>query len=165
MNKKRSSPCAGGICSRFSEIENRFPEFTRPVHSSGVPIAQLKSAIRRAYRGIGGVDLGQVGAQLAKRGSVFRLGRQVDPLVRVGGAVVQFLVAVGVANVAPAFGADCVVVLVKCRDRRVRPSRAWPPQQRHQRMALECRSEEHTSELQSQAYLVCRLRLEKKKTS
>src|SRR2546425_11480771 len=29
---------------------------------------------------------------------------------------------------------------------------------------LQCRSEEHTSELQSLAYLVCRLLLEKKKT-
>src|SRR3712207_7273038 len=31
--------------------------------------------------------------------------------------------------------------------------------------ALEARSEEHTSELQSRQYLVCRLLLEKKKTS
>src|SRR2546430_11669393 len=30
--------------------------------------------------------------------------------------------------------------------------------------AIECRSEEHTSELQSQSNLVCRLLLEKKKT-
>src|SRR3712207_6917802 len=30
--------------------------------------------------------------------------------------------------------------------------------------SLECRSEEHTSELQSRQYLVCRLLLEKKKT-
>ena len=33
------------------------------------------------------------------------------------------------------------------------------------RRALAIRSEEHTSELQSQAYLVCRLLLEKKKCS
>src|SRR3712207_8610822 len=32
------------------------------------------------------------------------------------------------------------------------------------RVALELRSEEHTSELQSRQYLVCRLLLEKKKT-
>src|SRR2546425_9783336 len=42
-----------------------------------------------------------------------------------------------------------------------------PPSSRpplpHPRRA-ECRSEEHTSELQSLAYLVCRLLLEKKKT-
>src|SRR5258707_11202318 len=31
-------------------------------------------------------------------------------------------------------------------------------------VAFECRSEEHTSELQSRQYLVCRLLLEKKKT-
>src|SRR2546425_2278817 len=33
------------------------------------------------------------------------------------------------------------------------------------RLGDECRSEEHTSELQSLAYLVCRLLLEKKKSS
>src|SRR3712207_7295216 len=31
--------------------------------------------------------------------------------------------------------------------------------------SLDCRSEEHTSELQSRQYLVCRLLLEKKKTT
>src|SRR2546430_10218947 len=35
----------------------------------------------------------------------------------------------------------------------------------HQNTALPCRSEEHTSELQSQSNLVCRLLLEKKNTS
>src|SRR2546425_2095209 len=39
-----------------------------------------------------------------------------------------------------------------------------PPQQRPDLLGLEARSEEHTSELQSLAYLVCRLLLEKKKT-
>src|SRR5437879_9335348 len=33
------------------------------------------------------------------------------------------------------------------------------------KLTTECRSEEHTSELQSPMYLVCRLLLEKKKTS
>src|SRR2546425_5827932 len=36
-------------------------------------------------------------------------------------------------------------------------------QKRHQDVRLDARSEEHTSELQSLAYLVCRLLLEKKK--
>src|SRR3989441_7921033 len=40
--------------------------------------------------------------------------------------------------------------------------RALPPSTR---LLAEARSEEHTSELQSLAYLVCRLLLEKKKTS
>src|SRR3712207_8765995 len=45
---------------------------------------------------------------------------------------------------------------------------AWPHQGRHPRRAaasaaLSDRSEEHTSELQSRQYLVCRLLLEKKK--
>src|SRR6266404_9925481 len=45
---------------------------------------------------------------------------------------------------------------IRHRRRRVRPGRAQLPR-RH------ARSEEHTSELQSLAYLVCRLLLEKKK--
>src|SRR5205085_3805711 len=51
-------------------------------------------------------------------------------------------------------------------DRRVEPEQV-PAQAVHQRAAvwliLEPRSEEHTSELQSQSNLVCRLLLEKKK--
>src|SRR2546425_7140621 len=43
-----------------------------------------------------------------------------------------------------------------------RPDEGHP--EAHLRDALELRSEEHTSELQSLAYLVCRLLLEKKKT-
>src|SRR5947209_20148574 len=42
---------------------------------------------------------------------------------------------------------------------RGRPSRSGPPPGRSRRV----RSEEHTSELQSRQYLVCRLLLEKKK--
>ena len=68
---------------------------------------------------------------------MLRLSREIGPLVRVGGAVVKFFIAVRVADVAPAFGANGVVVSVKRRERRVRPRRAWPPKQRHQRMALE----------------------------
>src|SRR2546425_6972009 len=40
-----------------------------------------------------------------------------------------------------------------------------PARRRHPRALHRARSEEHTSELQSLAYLVCRLLLEKKKTS
>src|SRR3712207_8693303 len=43
---------------------------------------------------------------------------------------------------------------------RIAPLRTWPP---HQSLSA-VRSEEHTSELQSRQYLVCRLLLEKKKT-
>src|SRR2546430_13667264 len=43
-------------------------------------------------------------------------------------------------------------------------ARAFPPAWGHRRVCLgETRSEEHTSELQSQSNLVCRLLLEKKK--
>src|SRR5687767_15929182 len=52
------------------------------------------------------------------------------------------------------------------RDRRPQPPivglRYWPNQSAA-RYPAESRSEEHTSELQSLAYLVCRLLLEKKK--
>src|SRR3712207_7809098 len=42
-------------------------------------------------------------------------------------------------------------------------SRAGPGADRPSRVARQARSEEHTSELQSRQYLVCRLLLEKKK--
>src|SRR5229473_4260758 len=49
-----------------------------------------------------------------------------------------------------------------------RSRRAWAwdknPRRRSRCPRTRCRSEEHTSELQSLAYLVCRLLLEKKKT-
>ncbi|SVC78262.1 uncharacterized protein METZ01_LOCUS331116, partial [marine metagenome] len=91
MDKKCSNRCAVGIYSRISRIENRFPEIKRPAHSSGVPITQLQSATRRTHRGIDSVHRGQVKAQLGKCSPVLRLGREVNPLVRVGGAGVQFL--------------------------------------------------------------------------
>src|SRR5712672_3855630 len=43
------------------------------------------------------------------------------------------------------------------------PDRRRPPRARRLRRPAPARSEEHTSELQSLAYLVCRLLLEKKK--
>src|SRR3712207_7818727 len=52
-----------------------------------------------------------------------------------------------------------------------RPSAATPqarprrPSSLHERLSESWRSEEHTSELQSRQYLVCRLLLEKKKKS
>src|SRR2546423_10493517 len=51
-----------------------------------------------------------------------------------------------------------------CRERRVGLQRGAVGGQRRAGAGLEVRSEEHTSELQSLAYLVCRLLLEKKKT-
>src|SRR3712207_8433118 len=48
---------------------------------------------------------------------------------------------------------------------RRRLARAVGPESRRRRHGRELRSEEHTSELQSRQYLVCRLLLEKKKTS
>src|SRR3989449_4635886 len=47
---------------------------------------------------------------------------------------------------------------------RCRPEGFRPPWQRRARRAIESRSEEHTSELQSRLHLVCRLLLEKKTT-
>src|SRR5258707_5911966 len=41
----------------------------------------------------------------------------------------------------------------------------WPALYENARVLLASRSEEHTSELQSRQYLVCRLLLEKKKTT
>src|SRR3712207_7145116 len=41
----------------------------------------------------------------------------------------------------------------------------WPKPEKKETIATVSRSEEHTSELQSRQYLVCRLLLEKKKTN
>src|SRR3712207_8436801 len=49
------------------------------------------------------------------------------------------------------------------RARRLRERRLRPPRDREPREVRVERSEEHTSELQSRQYLVCRLLLEKKK--
>src|SRR5205823_12060205 len=51
------------------------------------------------------------------------------------------------------------------RDRRVAHVVLWSDRQQERAIAPQDRSEEHTSELQSLAYLVCRLLLEKKKTN
>src|SRR3712207_7980425 len=51
------------------------------------------------------------------------------------------------------------------RRRRVRPVRAVSERRRRPGDQLQHRSEEHTSELQSRQYLVCRLLLEKKTIS
>src|SRR3712207_7384581 len=48
-------------------------------------------------------------------------------------------------------------------DRHVQEEDRLPPERVGQRAADQRRSEEHTSELQSRQYLVCRLLLEKKK--
>src|SRR3712207_7215386 len=46
---------------------------------------------------------------------------------------------------------------------RHHPRRLWPAEAARRRRTRSLRSEEHTSELQSRQYLVCRLLLEKKK--
>src|SRR5207244_13093851 len=51
----------------------------------------------------------------------------------------------------------------RSRPRSARRQDRWRPGCGHVRPARQCRSEEHTSELQSPDHLVCRLLLEKKK--
>src|SRR3989441_6717966 len=51
----------------------------------------------------------------------------------------------------------------RARRHRVGADAEAPAHRRPDRLAVRVRSEEHTSELQSLAYLVCRLLLEKKK--
>src|SRR2546425_9754251 len=63
-----------------------------------------------------------------------------------------------VENLAQSLDGDHLVVFVQNK----REARACPGLT-HVQNGLEHRSEEHTSELQSLAYLVCRLLLEKKK--
>src|SRR5437764_5399863 len=60
---------------------------------------------------------------------------------------------------------DALPICRGCRCRRYCPASRWDsPTEKFCRTPLRSeRSEEHTSELQSPMYLVCRLRLEKKK--
>src|SRR3712207_7003426 len=66
---------------------------------------------------------------------------------------------------------DALPICLRLRPRRLAgfADRQRPHRRRHQQGAGEptvrARSEEHTSELQSRQYLVCRLLLEKKKTN
>src|SRR2546422_6438921 len=56
-------------------------------------------------------------------------------------------------------------VPIRSRGRRGRRTTASPATRRYGRSSSRRRSEEHTSELQSRLHLVCRLLLEKKKTT
>ncbi len=59
---------------------------------------------------VGDVDFGQVGCEVFFDGQAFRFGGDVGPFLWVGLFVVEFFIAVGVANVAPLIGADSVIV-------------------------------------------------------
>src|SRR2546425_7760988 len=61
------------------------------------------------------------------------------------------------------FGKLCETRPLPTSCRRVPPMLSVPQSKRFVKFRLDPRSEEHTSELQSLAYLVCRLLLEKKK--
>src|SRR5262249_51913449 len=68
--------------------------------------------------GGGRIDLRQPFCKVTLRRGVLWVGSEVGPFVRIGLNVVQFLAAVGVADVAPALVADRVVVLVVGGERR-----------------------------------------------
>src|SRR3712207_8055965 len=96
--------------------------------------------------GLAACVLAGVGAPLPARATARLLGRsQLDGLALVSGLRVR-----GVVRVLVGRAVARVHVAARDRDRRV---------------AVHRRSEEHTSELQSRQYLVCRLLLEKKKTT
>src|SRR5258707_334214 len=83
-------------------------------------------------------------------------------------ALIQSWVAAGALRKTPRLRlARRIFVRTPSRDRRVIPLFAaqarWPAETRRWRHRSLRRSEEHTSELQSRQYLVCRLLLEKKK--
>src|SRR2546425_1529422 len=88
-----------------------------------------------------------------------RLERRARLADRLDGAVV-----LRVVEVAPAdHGPDVAGVRVERDQRALEVLRVLPVVLRRRLGRLDVRSEEHTSELQSLAYLVCRLLLEKKK--
>src|SRR3712207_6940769 len=61
---------------------------------------------------------------------------------------------------------DALPICARARSASASPPRRWPASSSTGAWSrtARCRSEEHTSELQSRQYLVCRLLLEKKKT-
>src|SRR3712207_7848640 len=63
-----------------------------------------------------------------------------------------------ISSRAKVYGRVRRAVVAPARERHI----GWTPSLRT-RIRVRCRSEEHTSELQSRQYLVCRLLLEKKK--
>src|SRR2546425_4417297 len=67
------------------------------------------------------------------------------------------------ARTSAVWGNEPIVVVGKSGRRSCRCRRAACGEARRMSFSLTPRSEEHTSELQSLAYLVCRLLLEKKK--
>src|SRR3712207_7181960 len=80
--------------------------------------------------------------------------RQAGPLVE--------LVLEGIGALDPGVGGPGAAAAALVDDRDPRTHRPGDGVERHR--AHQARSEEHTSELQSRQYLVCRLLLEKKKT-
>src|SRR2546430_4343323 len=62
-------------------------------------------------------------------------------------------------------GAGCSTISPRCRWSSPAWCSAWEDQRQRGEIVEHPRSEEHTSELQSQSNLVCRLLLEKKKTT
>ena len=66
----------------------------------------------RASRGHGDVDLGQPFREVLTDAGACRVTGEVFPFMGIGEFVVEFLAAVGIADVAPAIVADRVVALV-----------------------------------------------------
>src|SRR2546425_9515768 len=101
-----------------------------------------------AVVGIIGPGRAGIGLALALTQAGYRVslyGRNKKPVPK------PLTLTVGPADRPPAWISQAGVVILAVRDDAIRP------------LADALRSEEHTSELQSLAYLVCRLLLEKKK--
>ena len=76
--------------------------------------------------------LGGEGAEFGEFGGMLWFRGEIGPFVRIGGDVVELLVAVAVVNVAPGAGADGVLVgMAEVSDGGVRPFSVWIFQERH----------------------------------
>ena len=94
----------------------------RPCHHSSFPGRFVTRRIVREYalrtpRCGGKVDLGQPTAVFLQHGRLSRVAGEIDPFMRVDQMVIQFLAAIGVPNVPPAFATNRVIPLIVRGDR------------------------------------------------
>ncbi len=68
-----------------------------------------------------GIGLGQGTGEFGFHGRELRLVREVGPFVRIIVVIVEFLAAVGIADVAPTLAAESVVALAVRRECRLVP--------------------------------------------
>ncbi len=100
----------GGHCLRFRQRSAFINRLVFPDRLSGGGLVGEDAALAAGDGTF--VDLGQPLGEFGFFGGVVRITREVGPLIGIFDLVVEFFAAVGVADVAPVFGADGVVALI-----------------------------------------------------